>query len=429
MLTVDQALEAVIGRSGPLTPRRLDLSGAAGCPLAEDVAADLDLPPFRKALMDGYAVRAADVSGPVCRLRLGEVVPAGRMPSRPLAPGEAALIMTGAPLPDGADAVVMREQSRPLPDGFVELELKRPVAPGLNWMPQGREMRAGEVVLRRGERLNAARIGLLAAMGRPEVLVTPRPRVVVVLTGDELVEPDRVPGPGQIRNSNAAMLRALVRDCGAEAEAAPIAPDEPGALRDALQAGLHGADVLLVAGGVSAGDRDLVPAALESLGVACAFHKVDMKPGKPLWFGVGPARADGGPGPLVFGLPGNPVSGIVGVLLFVRPALDMMRGESAPRALGPARVRLAGPYQHRGSRPSYHPARLVGPATDGLPRAETLDWAGSADLRGIARADGFAAFPAGDCTYEEGQVVGFLSMTWGATDAPDRAGSHGTEYQ
>jgi len=409
MLTVDEALELVLIRARPLPPRRLALGEAAGCLLAEDVAADLDLPPFRKALMDGYAVRAADVTGASCRLRLGETISAGRMPGRPLAIGEAALIMTGAPLPEGADAVVMREQARPLPGGFVALEPARPVAPGLNWMPQGREMRSGEVVLRRGERLNPARIGLLAAVGRPEVTVTPRPRVIVVPTGDELVEPDRVPGPGQIRNSNAAMLRALARDCGAEAEAAPIAPDEPDALRAALETGLDRADVLLVAGGVSAGDRDLVPAALESLGVACLFHKVSMKPGKPLWFGAGPDRGAGGPGPLVFGLPGNPVSGIVAFLLFVRPALRRLQGSNHQQSF-PRPVSLSRPFTHRGPRPTYHPARLIARTGEGSPWVETMDWAGSADLRTVAGADGFAIFPAGDYSYDEGHVIGFLSL-------------------
>ena len=409
MLTVDEALEAVLGRAHSLPSRRFRLADASGCLLAEDVSADLDSPPFPKALVDGYAVRAADLIGPSCRLTLGEEILAGRMPCRPLAEGEAALVMTGAPLPEGADAVVMREQAQPTGDGWVVLEPARPVVAGLNRMTRGREMRAGEVVLRRGERLNPARIGLLAAVGRPEVAVIPRPRVVVVPTGDELVEPDRCPGPGQIRNSNAATLRALARASGAEAEAAPIAPDEPAALREALRNGLDAADVLLVAGGVSAGDLDLVPAALGSLGVSCVFHKVQVKPGKPIWFGVGPPRGDGAPGPLVFGLPGNPVGGIVGFLLFVRPALDMMRGGAVPATYSYP-VRLVGPFHHRGPRPTYHPARLVGRAGEEISGVETLEWAGSADLRTVARADGFAAFPAGDRNYEAGQVVDFLSM-------------------
>ena len=258
------------------------------------MAADLDSPPFRKALVDGFAVRAADLGHCGGRFALGMEVPAGRTPDRPLAPGNAALVMTGAPLPDGADAIVMREAADLSEPGFVTFDPSVSIASGLNWLRRGREMGAGEVVLRAGQRLTPARIGLLATVGRAEVPAIPRPRVAVVPTGDELVEPDRVPGPGQIRNSNAAMLRALAESWGAEAWTLPIAPDEPGALRSILAEGLESADVLLVAGGVSEGDRDLVPAALVGLGVAPVFHKVRLKPGKPLWFGVGQGRGDAG---------------------------------------------------------------------------------------------------------------------------------------
>jgi molybdopterin molybdotransferase len=368
--------------------------------LAEDVAADIDSPPFDKALVDGYAVRADDVDGFDRRLRVGEEITAGRTPIHPLGRGEAAVITTGAPLPDGADAVVMVEKTRR--EGDVVTIEGPPVAAGQNRLPRGREMRAGEVVLARGEWLNPPRIGLLASVGRTAVMVVPRPRVVVVSTGDELVEPDQVPGPGQIRNSNASMLRALAASAGSEAEVLPTAPDEPGPLLATLERGLS-ADVLLITGGVSAGHRDLVPGALEQLGVARVFHKVRLKPGKPLWFGVGPGRRDGRPGTLVFGLPGNPVSGVVGSLLFVRPALDALAGrEPGPDRL--VKARLARPFVHRGDRPTYHPAVL----RDG--GVEPLDWAGSADLRTVARADGFAAFPEGDRSYEAGEMVRFLPL-------------------
>jgi molybdopterin molybdotransferase len=407
MLTVDEALKAVLDRAGPLPARRLPLRDALGCVLAEEIIADRDLPPFDKALVDGYAVRAADMDGPGTMLRVGEEIPAGRTPSRPLAPGEAALIMTGAPLPAGADAVVMIEQTGKLPDGRVAFEAG-PVAPGQNRLPRGREMRAGDVLLRPGAILHPARLGLLASVGRPEPLVVPRPRVAVVPTGDELVEPDREPGPGQIRNSNGPMLAALARTCGAEVETLPIAPDDPQGLREVLRRGLP-ADVLLITGGVSAGNRDLVPGALETLDVTRVFHKVRVKPGKPLWFGVGPRRGDEGPGTLVFGLPGNPVSGVVGFLLFVRPALDALRGRGPDSGRAEAGLyRLTSAFQQRGDRPTYHPSRLVA-EPEGV-RVEPLDWAGSADLRTVAQADGFAIFPAGDRGYAAGEAVAFLPL-------------------
>lgn len=409
MRTIAEALEAVLDRAIPLPGRPTALADALGCALAEDVAADIDMPPFDKALMDGYAVRASDLAGGDRRLAIGEEITAGRTPTRPLGPREAASIMTGAPIPPGADAVVMVERTRRQGE-FVVID-DPDVSPGRNRLQRGREMRAGEVVLTRGTALNPPRLGLLAAVGRPIVAVVPRPRVTVVSTGDELVEPGQVPGPGQIRNSNATMLRALATASGAEVESHPIAPDDPEPLRQALAHGLA-ADVLIITGGVSAGNRDLVPATLEALGVERVFHKVRLKPGRPLWFGVAPARGGGGgsPAPLVFGLPGNPVSGVVGFLLFVRPALDVLAGRPgcADRSV-PAR--LSRPFNHTGDRPTYHPSRRFEATVPGnLADVEPLDWAGSADLRTAARADGFAIFPAGDRAYAPGEIVRFLPL-------------------
>jgi molybdopterin molybdotransferase len=403
MLTVDEALRAVLERVRCLPPRRCSLADSLGCTLAEDVAADLDLPPFDKALVDGYAVRSLDLETDGRRLKVGEEITAGRTPTRAIAPGEAAAIMTGAPLPPGADAVVMIEDTRRLGEDVI-LDA-REVRPGQNRLCRGREMKAGDVVLNRGGRLSPARLGLLASVGRVEVEVVPRPRVVVVSTGDELVEPSQVPGPGQIRNSNGVMLAALARQCEAEARTLPIAADEPAILASTLATGLE-ADVLVITGGVSAGNRDLVPASLEHLGVSRVFHKVRLRPGKPLWFGLGPVRADG-PGTLVFGLPGNPVSGIVGFLLFVQPALRALQARPA-EATRLARHPLGRRFAHSGDRPTYHPAQLVD-APSGT-TVETLDWAGSGDLRTVAHADGFAIFPAGDRVFDAGEVVDFLPL-------------------
>ena len=402
MLTVDQAIEAILRHASVLPARPTALIDALGSDLAEDIAADIDLPPFDKALMDGYAVRSADLSDPgEHRLTVVEEITAGRMPTRPLRPGEASRIMTGAPLPLGSDAVIMVERSRM--DGPTVL-LNGPVAPGTNRLTRGREMRAGQVLLERGTRLDPAKIGLIASAGRSEVLAIPVPSVAVVPTGDELVPASRKPQAGQIRNSNGVMLAGLATTWGARpVREWPIAPDDPSGLRSSIEAALGQADVLLISGGVSAGTKDLVPSTLVGLGIEPIFHKVQVKPGKPLWFGVGPPRVDG-PGVLVFGLPGNPVSGVIGFLLFVRPALGALAGHP-PGRTQLASFRLGAVFEHRGDRPTYHPARLEGGRL--FPSA----WAGSADLRAVALADGFAAFPAGDRVFQEGEEIPFLPLS------------------
>jgi molybdopterin molybdotransferase len=408
MLTIREALEAVTSEARPLAPDTSSLERALGCALAEEVRADADSPPFDKALVDGYAVRAADLEGTEPSLTVGELITAGRCASRALGNREAAVIMTGAPVPPGSDAVVMLERTR-MHNGAVIIE-QTAVRPGQNVLSRGAEMRAGDVVLPRGALLHPAGLGVLASVGRTDVRVIPRPRLSIVSTGDELVEPGETPGPGQIRNSNAVMLRGLATECGAMAVALPIARDEPADLAKILGESLE-ADIVLVSGGVSAGQRDLVPDALLSLGVRKVFHKINMKPGKPLWFGVAPAR-HGRPGALVFGLPGNPVSGLVGFMLFVRPALAVLAGRSAVSTPLPL-ARLARGFSQRGDRETYFPARVVSSGETpgaGLPSILTLDWAGSADLRSVAGADGFAVFPAGDREYSTGEIVGYLPM-------------------
>jgi molybdopterin molybdotransferase len=203
------------------------------------------------------------------------------------------------------------------------------------------------------------------------------------------------------------MLEAMAREAGARPEVFPIVRDDSGLLRDALARAID-SDVAVITGGVSAGARDLVPDALADLGVDCVFHKVRLKPGKPLWFGVGPRRAER-PGALVFGLPGNPVSGLVGFLLFVRQAVAILAGlRGLPE--GWLQVQLSGDFKQRGDRMTFYPSRLVGGSRGALATVETLPWGGSADLRTIALADGFAIFPAGDRDYSSGDVVEFLPL-------------------
>ncbi len=408
MLQIPEALDLVLKHAYSLPSSFVSLEESLGKVLADSVHADIDSPPFDKAQVDGYALRTADLSGKSSNsFSIGEIITAGRSPSRALEPREAAVIMTGAPIPQGCDAVVMHENTTTA-DGVVTFA-DSPIKPGQNVLRQGSEMRSGQVVLKAGTLLDPPHLGILASVGKTRVPVIPSPRVAIVPTGDELVEPTEYPGPGQIRNSNAVMLRALAASAGAAPVVFPIAPDESAGLCKILEAALA-SDLVLVTGGVSAGQRDLVPDALSSLGVERVFHKVSLKPGKPLWFGVGPIRPEGKPGALVFGLPGNPVSGLVSFVLFVRPALAALSGrpDLSPSASG---ARLAAAFAHRGDRSTYFPARLVTPAgSGGLPVIETLRWSGSADLLTIASADGFAVFPAGDRDYAPHDTVGFLPL-------------------
>src|SRR5438552_9590356 len=315
MLTVADAQQCVLDQVRPLSPvtARLDRS-ALGLVLTEDVISDVDMPPFAKALMDGYAVRAQDLSGGAGQVLVTEEITAGRTPTKAVGQGEAARIMTGAPLPEGADAVVMIERTQAAKDGRAQIA-DAALKPGQNIMPRGQEMRRGEAVVTAGTRLRPQEFGLLATLGRAAVSIHPAPQVAILSTGDEIVEPSVTPGPGQIRNSNGPMLVAQVTRAGGVPRYIGIAADHGESLRTLIAEGLRH-DVLILAGGVSAGKLDLVPQALAEVGVRPLFHKVAMKPGKPLLFGIQPRRELDGPPRLVFGLPGNPVSAMVCFELF-----------------------------------------------------------------------------------------------------------------
>src|SRR5262245_41054018 len=275
MLSVRQAQSVVLRHARPLPPETVPLGPAAlGLVLAEDVASDLDMPPHDKALMDGYAVRAADLPEGRGNLAVVEQVNAGQVPRVPVGPGQATRIMTGAPMPAGADAVVMVERTRP-EGGRVAVE-DWPPKPGQNVLPRGREMRAGDMVLAAGAVLRPQELGLLAAVGRTAVRAHPAPAVAVLSTGDEVVEAAEWPGPGQIRNSNGPMLAAQVARAGGVPRYLGIARDRLDSLRPRVAEGLR-SPVLILSGGVSAGAADLVPGVLQELGVEAHFHKVEMK--------------------------------------------------------------------------------------------------------------------------------------------------------
>lgn len=393
MLEVAEARETALRLTAPLTPRVVPLDAAAlGLVLAEDVASDLDSPPFAKALMDGFAVRAAELAEGAATLFIVGEVQAGAEPDVPVEEGEAVGIFTGAPMPDGADAVVMRERCEVHDNGTVTAT-DTALTPGKNMLPRAAEMKAGDLVAPAGTVLTPTAFGLLAAVGKTATKVVPRPTVAILATGNELVEPPAVPTGGQIRNTNGPMLVAQVAQAGAVPRYLGIASDDADATAALVRQGLESADVLLLAGGVSAGKFDLVPEVLKAQGVEVHFHHVRMKPGKPLLFGTKGNK-------LVFGLPGNPVSAFVGFELFVRPALRKLGGHALP---GPCerRFELTEDLTARHDRPTYHPARIHVPSGFVQP----LKWFGSADLRVLLTANALIVLPPGEVKLKAGERV------------------------
>jgi molybdopterin molybdotransferase len=398
MFTVAEAQALILQHAQPLPARSEPLSSAAlGHVLAENVASDIDMPPYDKALMDGYAVRSTDLSEGNSALTVIEEITAGNMPRLPVGPGQASRIMTGAPMPSGADAVVMVERTRLLDANRVRVEDKAP-RPGQNVLIQGREMGRGEIVLPAGSILRPQEFGILSTMGRTTVTVHPRPRVAVLSTGDEVVEPSQTPGPGQIRNGNGPMLLAQVCRAGALPHFLGIARDHVESLGPLVSEGLR-SHVLILTGGVSTGKLDLVPGVFQEQGVRAHFHKVEMKPGKPVFFGTRDRT-------LVFGLPGNPVSALVCFELFVRPALGRLMGRIDAGARVVQAV-LAEDFGYKTDRPTYHPARLESAGTS--LRVRPVPWFGSSDLRGLAQANAFVLFLPGDHQHRAGQVYSVLT--------------------
>ena len=324
MISYREALDSVLAAAKTLPAESVPLARALGRTLARDIKARENIPPFTKATMDGYAVRAADTepagSGAPVRVELEVVadLPAGQLPRQPIGPGQAVRIMTGAPLPAGADAVVMVEDTASH-DHAVTIRVR--VQAGDNIGLAGEDLKKGEKAVERGALIGPAEIGMLAAAGLARVPATRRPKVALIATGDEIVEPGRPKRRGQIRNSNGPALTAMAAEAGAETSYLGIARDKRASLAARL-ARARGADVLVLSGGVSVGDHDLVKAGLETAGVRPVFWQVRIKPGKPVFFGVRGRQ-------LVFGLPGNPTSSMVTFHLFVRPALDRLLGRAA----------------------------------------------------------------------------------------------------
>ncbi len=413
MISVDEALEFVKAGALPLPSKRVALGKSLGLRLRESIISPIDSPPFDKALLDGYAVISSDAS--LTRKIIEEVI-AGAVPHHAVEPGSTISVMTGAPIPDGADAIVKHEDIDNVTEISAEettLEMpKSGIAAGTGVLLRGAAFHEGQEVLTAGKFLSPIDIALLAEVGHPEVTVTPQPRVAVLPTGNELVTCGEPVGAGQICNSNGPMLLALLEANGAKPIDLGIGRDDSVELMKLMEKGLE-ADMLLVTGGVSAGVMDLVPGVLQGLGVKQVFHKVRMKPGKPVWFGE---YEHEGRRKLVFGMPGNPVSTLVSFEIFVKPALRVLAGgEFVPPQS--QRAVLTTSISHQGKRPTYYPSQLCsqdkldfGQRKKGLPTVETLPWRGSADLAALTRANALTILPKGDYELAAGTEVDVLTL-------------------
>ena len=394
-------VEEYAAELSPTEPEMLSLLDAVGLVLAEDLRAERDFPPFPRSTRDGYAVRATDVAAAPARLRLIGEVRAGASVEESgidIGKGEAAEIMTGAPVPSGADAVVMVEYADQS-DGSVTV--RRAVNAGQNIVPAGSEASQGSLMVGRGTRVTHTTVAVAAAIGRSEIAAYRRPRVAILATGDELVDINLPPGPNQIRNSNSYSLAAQVYAAGGDPQILPVARDSADELALLLRKGLE-ADLLLITGGVSAGKYDLVEQVLASFEAQFVFTGARIQPGKPVVFGSVSIREKTTP---FFGLPGNPVSTMVTFQLFARPLIDALSG-AKPQPLPFATAALKSPFTTKTGLTRFLPATLGG--TYEQPEVELVRWQGSGDLMAVSRSNCYIVVPPDREQFSAGESVAVL---------------------
>jgi len=401
MIEVAEAIEIVRQQTLRLASEGAAIDQVLGRVLAEDVVADSDLPPFDRSQMDGYAVRAEDVKGAPVRLRIVGESAAGRGWHNQLEEGQAVRIMTGAPVPAGADSVQQVELTHELKDGTV-VEFLESVELGKSIIKRGAEIQAGEVVLNAGTPINAAMMAVLAAFGYASVEVFRKPRVAVLATGTELVSVDQTPGQDQIRDSNNYSLSAYATLAGATVERMPLTGDETSLLKRQIADAAERCDVIVTSGGVSMGVYDVTKSALKELDAEIFFERVALRPGKPTVF----ARLPNGT--LVFGLPGNPVSVAVTFNLFARTALLTMQGATDP-TLKRETAALARSVKGTTDRDSYLPAQLT-TNDDAELIAFPLKWGGSSDFVSFALTTALLIVPANVNSIEAGSLVTVLRL-------------------
>jgi len=396
MIEYEEALKQILKNSSPLPPEKISIEDSIGRILKEDVYSTIEMPPFDKAAMDGYAIRARDVENAPTNLRCIGLIQAGDIFKNKLNRAECVKIMTGAPLPQGAQSVVMVEDTLQSGDSVL---IKKTVKKGENVCFRGEDLKRRQRVLEQGVKISPAHVAVLATVGRRFVRVAAKPQVAILNTGGEIVPAGSKLGKNKIYNSNGPMLEALLKSDNIEPSFLGIAKDDPGELRSAIKQGLK-KNVLLVSGGVSMGDYDLVPEVLASLGVRKIFHKVNIKPGKPLFFGVKNKT-------LVFGIPGNPVSNFLSYLVFVRPALcnlmgyqycepEFREGLAAKKIITKTGRRHFVPVKIIKNKNQYH--------------LTPVNSHGSADIMALSEADGFMVVDKERTAVEKNSKMKFI--TW-----------------
>ncbi len=392
MISMFEALDIILKKSKPLDTEEIPIQSSYNRVLAQDVQSDIDIPPFNKSAMDGYAVKSADLEKLPAQLSITGSIPAGSYDNNRVFSGTCAKIMTGAPVPEGADSVVMIEDTEALSDGRIRIH-KRCVH-GQNICSKGEDVKKGMRVLQKGGVIRGPEIATLASVGKQRVCVRCVPSVGIVSTGNEIVEPAEELRYGKIRNSNGPMLNALVQALGCTACYLGIAGDEEDSLRDVICKGLEN-DLLLLSGGVSMGDYDLIPSLLQKEGAEILFHKVWVKPGKPLLFAVKGKC-------IIFGIPGNPVSNFTTFQLFIKPALYKMMGRRDYQ-LKLENAILSREFQSRSNRIHIVPGRYT--IEEGCVHIYPLSLNGSADIIGCTGSNCLAIIEEGIKTLKMGMKV------------------------
>lgn len=385
MITFEEALDIVVKAGRQMDVERVVLNDSLGRFLAEDVASDMDIPPFNKSAMDGFACRRGD---PSSVLEVVETIAAGCSPTKKILPGQCSRIMTGAMVPEGADRVVRVEDTEKTDDGRIILKV---IEQRDNVSFKGEDVRIGDIVLKKGNRIEPQHIAVMASVGCTEPVVFIRPKVGILSTGNEIVEPGFKPGSTQIRNSNAYQLIAQVTRAGAIANYLGIIPDDESETYNRLKIALTENDVVIMTGGVSMGDFDFIPGVFEKLGIDIRFRTIAMQPGKPTVFGLLGEK-------YIFGLPGNPVSSFNVFELLVRPLLSCMMGQSF--SSGFLRLPLGTELKRKKSdRLSWIPVTI----SEG--RVFSLEYHGSAHILSLVKANGIAAIPINVTELKTGELV------------------------